>query len=174
MCDGGGWGGAGDDCVCACFHRSLYMCVCLYYYNISIPNPRSVQAFGVFFVIVFVSGILSRVRNCSHVFWLFNPACFSGNFAVWGGLFSAIDCSLVYIRKKEDPWNSITSGALTGAILSIRSWSLVFCLSFYFYFFHSSLSVFTSIIITSICLHSVAGNTPSVPSYSESDSKTCS
>ena len=47
--------------------------------------------------------------------------CVSGNFAVWGGLFSAIDCSLVYIRKKEDPWNSITSGALTGAILSVRS-----------------------------------------------------
>ncbi|XP_064633385.1 mitochondrial import inner membrane translocase subunit Tim17-A-like isoform X2 [Lineus longissimus] len=44
-----------------------------------------------------------------------------GNFAVWGGLFSAIDCSLVYIRKKEDPWNSITSGALTGAILSVRN-----------------------------------------------------
>ena len=47
--------------------------------------------------------------------------CVAGNFAVWGGLFSAIDCSLVYIRKKEDPWNSITSGALTGAILSVRS-----------------------------------------------------
>ncbi|XP_046375615.1 mitochondrial import inner membrane translocase subunit Tim17-A-like [Haliotis rufescens] len=44
-----------------------------------------------------------------------------GNFAVWGGLFSAIDCSMVYIRKKEDPWNSITSGALTGAILSVRN-----------------------------------------------------
>lgn len=44
-----------------------------------------------------------------------------GNFAVWGGLFSAIDCSLVYIRKKEDPWNSIASGALTGAVLSVRN-----------------------------------------------------
>ncbi|GAB1597959.1 mitochondrial import inner membrane translocase subunit Tim17-A-like [Argonauta hians] len=44
-----------------------------------------------------------------------------GNFAVWGGLFSAIDCSLVYMRKKEDPWNSITSGALTGAVLSVRN-----------------------------------------------------
>ncbi|GFS26358.1 mitochondrial import inner membrane translocase subunit TIM17 [Elysia marginata] len=44
-----------------------------------------------------------------------------GNFAVWGGLFSAIDCSMVYMRKKEDPWNSITSGALTGAILSVRN-----------------------------------------------------
>ena len=44
-----------------------------------------------------------------------------GNFAVWGGLFSTIDCSMIYLRKKEDPWNSITSGALTGAILSVRN-----------------------------------------------------
>ncbi|GAB6029894.1 Mitochondrial import inner membrane translocase subunit Tim17-B [Chamberlinius hualienensis] len=44
-----------------------------------------------------------------------------GNFAVWGGLFSTIDCTLVHLRKKEDPWNSITSGALTGAILAARS-----------------------------------------------------
>ncbi|KAK3103825.1 hypothetical protein FSP39_022188 [Pinctada imbricata] len=44
-----------------------------------------------------------------------------GNFAVWGGLFSAIDCSLVYIRKKEDPFNSIASGALTGAVLACRN-----------------------------------------------------
>lgn len=32
-----------------------------------------------------------------------------------------IDCSMVQIRGKEDPWNSITSGALTGAILAARS-----------------------------------------------------
>ncbi|XP_013780467.1 mitochondrial import inner membrane translocase subunit Tim17-A-like [Limulus polyphemus] len=44
-----------------------------------------------------------------------------GNFAVWGGLFSTIDCTMVHIRKKEDPWNSITSGALTGAILAVRN-----------------------------------------------------
>lgn len=44
-----------------------------------------------------------------------------GNFAVWGGVFSAIDCSLVYVRKKEDPWNSIASGAITGAVLSVRN-----------------------------------------------------
>jgi len=44
-----------------------------------------------------------------------------GNFAVWGGTFSAIDCSLIYLRQKEDPWNSITSGAVTGAILSVRN-----------------------------------------------------
>lgn len=48
-----------------------------------------------------------------------------GQFAVWGGLFSTIDCSLVYLRKKEDPWNSIISGAATGGILAARSkWSL--------------------------------------------------
>lgn len=32
-----------------------------------------------------------------------------------------IDCSMVRMRGKEDPWNSITSGALTGAILASRS-----------------------------------------------------
>jgi len=44
-----------------------------------------------------------------------------GQFAIWGGLFSTIDCSLVYLRKKEDPWNSIISGAATGGILAARS-----------------------------------------------------
>lgn len=45
----------------------------------------------------------------------------TGSFAVWGGLFSMIDCSLVQVRGKEDPWNSIASGALTGAVLAARS-----------------------------------------------------
>lgn len=44
-----------------------------------------------------------------------------GNFAVWGGTFSLIDCTLAHVRKKEDPWNSIASGAATGAILAVRS-----------------------------------------------------
>ena len=43
-----------------------------------------------------------------------------GNFAVWGGVFSTIDCTLVHLRKKEDPWNSIISGAATGAVLAVR------------------------------------------------------
>uniref|UniRef100_H3AT12 Translocase of inner mitochondrial membrane 17A n=1 Tax=Latimeria chalumnae TaxID=7897 RepID=H3AT12_LATCH len=50
--------------------------------------------------------------------------CFTlgaGSFAVWGGLFSMIDCSLVKMRGKEDPWNSITSGAMTGAVLAARN-----------------------------------------------------
>ncbi|XP_054717902.1 mitochondrial import inner membrane translocase subunit Tim17-B-like [Uloborus diversus] len=44
-----------------------------------------------------------------------------GNFAVWGCLFSTIDCALVSYRKKEDPWNSIISGTLTGGILAVRN-----------------------------------------------------
>ncbi|XP_064537390.1 mitochondrial import inner membrane translocase subunit Tim17-B isoform X3 [Drosophila montana] len=45
----------------------------------------------------------------------------AGNFAIWGGMFSTIDCTLVHIRKKEDPWNSIISGAATGGILAARN-----------------------------------------------------
>lgn len=44
-----------------------------------------------------------------------------GSFAVWGGLFSAFDCLLLGLRQKEDPWNSIMSGALTGGLLQIRA-----------------------------------------------------
>lgn len=43
-----------------------------------------------------------------------------GSFAVWCAIFSSFDCSLVYLRQKEDPWNSIASGALTGGFLSAR------------------------------------------------------
>lgn len=43
-----------------------------------------------------------------------------GSFAVWGALFSTFDCSIVYLRQKEDPWNSILSGTLSGGLLSMR------------------------------------------------------
>ncbi|RZC50158.1 hypothetical protein C5167_018588 [Papaver somniferum] len=43
-----------------------------------------------------------------------------GSFAVWGGLFSAFDCTMVYARQKEDPWNSIIAGAATGGFLQMR------------------------------------------------------
>ena len=39
---------------------------------------------------------------------------------MWGGLFSTFDCCLMGIRGKEDPWNSIGSGAITGAVLAAR------------------------------------------------------
>ncbi|KAL1540246.1 mitochondrial import inner membrane translocase subunit TIM17-2-like [Salvia divinorum] len=43
-----------------------------------------------------------------------------GSFAVWGGLFSTFDCTMVYMRQKEDPWNSIIAGAATGGFLQMR------------------------------------------------------
>ncbi|KAL5706135.1 hypothetical protein ACHQM5_024343 [Ranunculus cassubicifolius] len=45
---------------------------------------------------------------------------YGGSFAVWGGLFSTFDCTMVYLRQKEDPWNSIVAGAATGAFLATR------------------------------------------------------
>ena len=44
-----------------------------------------------------------------------------GQFAVWGGIFACCDCSLTAVRQKEDPWNSIVSGAATGGILAARA-----------------------------------------------------
>eukprot|EP00549_Striatella_unipunctata_P009346 CAMPEP_0118691100 /NCGR_PEP_ID=MMETSP0800-20121206/10489_1 /TAXON_ID=210618 ORGANISM="Striatella unipunctata, Strain CCMP2910" /NCGR_SAMPLE_ID=MMETSP0800 /ASSEMBLY_ACC=CAM_ASM_000638 /LENGTH=231 /DNA_ID=CAMNT_0006588835 /DNA_START=168 /DNA_END=863 /DNA_ORIENTATION=+ len=44
-----------------------------------------------------------------------------GQFAVWGGVFACCDCTLTAIRQKEDPWNSIVSGAATGGILAARA-----------------------------------------------------
>ncbi|KRK02703.1 probable mitochondrial import inner membrane translocase subunit Tim17 1 isoform X2 [Drosophila yakuba] len=60
-----------------------------------------------------LSGGLAAVRARSGLV--------GGNFAVWGATFSAIDCSLVHFRKKEDPWNAIISGATTGGILAART-----------------------------------------------------
>ena len=44
-----------------------------------------------------------------------------GQFAVWGGIFACFDCSLTAVRQKEDPWNSIISGAATGGVLAARA-----------------------------------------------------
>ncbi|XP_060213900.1 mitochondrial import inner membrane translocase subunit TIM17-2-like [Lycium barbarum] len=49
-----------------------------------------------------------------------NAPRIGGSFAVWGGLFSVFDCSMVYVRQKEDPWNSIFAGAATGGFLQMR------------------------------------------------------
>uniref|UniRef100_A0A671RBA8 Mitochondrial import inner membrane translocase subunit Tim17-A-like n=2 Tax=Sinocyclocheilus anshuiensis TaxID=1608454 RepID=A0A671RBA8_9TELE len=65
------------------------------------------------------SGINHRMRGSLTAIRTRAPQL-GGSFAVWGGLFSMIDCGLVKVRGKEDPWNSITSGAMTGAILAAR------------------------------------------------------
>lgn len=44
-----------------------------------------------------------------------------GSFAIWGSVFSSVDCTLVGLRGKEDPWNSIASGAITGGVLVARN-----------------------------------------------------
>lgn len=49
-----------------------------------------------------------------------NAPRLGGRFAVGGGLFSTFESTMVYIRNKEDPWNSIVAGAATGGFLSIR------------------------------------------------------
>lgn len=67
---------------------------------------------------------------------------FIGSFAVWGGLFSTFDCTLIAIRGKEDPWNSIMSGALTGGALAARTGmksslqAACFGVSYHFTFFY--------------------------------------
>ena len=35
-------------------------------------------------------------------------------------MFGTFECSMLAIRHKEDPWNSIVAGALTGGALSAR------------------------------------------------------
>jgi import inner membrane translocase subunit TIM17 len=43
-----------------------------------------------------------------------------GNFAVWASMFSLFDCLCIYYRRREDAWNSIAAGALTGGVLAAR------------------------------------------------------
>ena len=40
---------------------------------------------------------------------------------MWGGLFSVFDCTLAHVRRTEDAWNAIASGALTGGLLAARA-----------------------------------------------------
>ena len=50
-----------------------------------------------------------------------NRAPFLGrNFGLWGGIFSSCDCLLIYYRQKDDPYNAIAAGFITGGVLAIR------------------------------------------------------
>lgn len=44
-----------------------------------------------------------------------------GNFGIWGGMFSTFDCAVKGWRQKEDAWNAIISGFMTGGCLALRS-----------------------------------------------------
>lgn len=48
-----------------------------------------------------------------------------GNFGVWGGMFSTFDCAVKGWRQKEDMWNAIISGFMTGGCLAARSESSI-------------------------------------------------
>lgn len=43
-----------------------------------------------------------------------------GSFAMWGGVFSSVDCLLIYYRQSDDPFNAIIAGTITGGVLAIR------------------------------------------------------
>mmetsp|Transcript_56039 Transcript_56039/g.63947 ORF Transcript_56039/g.63947 Transcript_56039/m.63947 type:complete len:251 (+) Transcript_56039:123-875(+) len=44
-----------------------------------------------------------------------------GAFALWGGTFGAVECSMIAIRKREDPLNNVIAGFLTGGIMRINA-----------------------------------------------------
>ncbi|KAB0372389.1 hypothetical protein FD755_016181 [Muntiacus reevesi] len=125
--------------VLSCLSVSLFR-ICLSHYNVS--SERVGARFTLFtavslhipwhlahhdlnpaltpYLLTFPQGIRHRLRGSVNAVRIRAPQI-GGSFAVWGGLFSTIDCGLVRLRGKEDPWNSITSGALTGAVLAARS-----------------------------------------------------
>lgn len=57
-------------------------------------------------------GGLCHVRNRSPFL--------GGNFALWGGIFSSIDCLLIHYRQVDDPFNAICAGFTTGGVLAMR------------------------------------------------------
>lgn len=87
-----------------------------WYGNINVKKITAKEFFVAFInmkINCFQLGSLAAIKQRSPII--------AGNFAVWGGMFSTIDCTLVHFRKKEDPWNSIISGAATGGILAARN-----------------------------------------------------
>ncbi|KAF6832693.1 mitochondrial import inner membrane translocase subunit [Colletotrichum musicola] len=44
-----------------------------------------------------------------------------GNFAAFGGLLGLYGCAVGGLRQKEDPWNAIAAGLLTGGSLAVRN-----------------------------------------------------
>lgn len=55
-----------------------------------------------------------------------------GSFAMWGGVFSSVDCLLIYYRQKDDPWNAVAAGFITGGVLAIRGIHTLKILNFFY------------------------------------------
>ena len=63
-----------------------------------------------------------RQRIWSGLCLVRNRAPFlGGSFGLWGGLFSSFDCMLIHYRQKDDPYNAMIAGFLTGGVLQIRA-----------------------------------------------------
>lgn len=43
-----------------------------------------------------------------------------GSFAMWAGCFASCECTLIYLRQRDDPLNAIAGGVFTGGLLAIR------------------------------------------------------
>lgn len=67
----------------------------------------------------FIGGI-SLLKNRAPVLGGRNIVNLSGSFAMWGGLFSLTDCTLVHLRNKEDYFNNVVGGFVTGGLLAVR------------------------------------------------------
>ncbi len=78
------------------------------YTNIYNSNTKLISTQGDRFV-----GALSVIKARAPVT--------GGNFGVWGGMFSTFDCAVKGWRQKEDMWNAIISGFMTGGCLAARS-----------------------------------------------------
>ena len=44
---------------------------------------------------------------------------------MWGGIFSSVDCLLIYYRQRDDPYNAMVAGFITGGVLAIRGGAAV-------------------------------------------------
>jgi mitochondrial import inner membrane translocase subunit TIM17 len=64
---------------------------------------------------MFVLLILNRVMLMKK-----RAPILGGSFALWGGLFSSCECTLIHLRNKEDFINPVASGFLTGGLLAAR------------------------------------------------------
>ena len=64
----------------------------------------------------------SRERFMGAIYAIKNRAPVSGgSFALCGGCFSLIDCSLLWYRQEESPVHAIDAGFLIRGILAIRA-----------------------------------------------------
>lgn len=65
------------------------------------------------------SGFRNRIKG-GFVAAVENAPKTGGRFSSFSAIFSSTTCALMAFRKKDDPWNSIISGAMAGGLLTAR------------------------------------------------------